>query len=202
MTLGKVGRRFTAVLDAEWQGMLKRKWNPKRPLVFAHAVLTKTLGARKVREIRARIDRQLNLWERGIHAGLVWDVLVEGRYQEGRINICVEEEDDCLARSFHITVLSGNLQQAVYKANGREGGGGCLLPEDVFTKTGRPVAYALWEKNPNICVPPMENPTCPAFEEYEEVPETVPLYLLEDNVTWVASSSQAPLGRWEWRRSS
>ena len=111
--------------------MLKRKWNPERPLVFAHAVLTKTLGTRKVREIRARIDRQLNLWERGIHAGLVWDVLEEGRDQEGRIDIRVEEEEDCLARSFHITVLSGNLQQAVYKANGREGGGGCLLPGDV-----------------------------------------------------------------------
>ena len=38
-------------------------------------------------------------------------------------------------------------------------------------------------------VPPVENPTCAAFEEYEEVPETVPLESLEENVTWVASNT-------------
>ena len=43
-------------------------------------------------------------------------------------------------------------------------------------------------------VPPMENSTCTAFEEYEEVPETVPLYLLEDNVTWVASKLSGAAG--------
>ena len=75
----KVGRRFTEVLDAEWLGVLDRKWNYKRPLVFAHEVLTKTLGARKAREIQARIDRQLDLWEREIHADLVGDVLAEVR---------------------------------------------------------------------------------------------------------------------------
>ena len=42
-------------------------------------VLTKTLGACKDREIQARIDRRLDLWERDIHAGLVGDVLAEGR---------------------------------------------------------------------------------------------------------------------------
>ena len=36
-------------------------------------------------------------------------------------------------------------------------------------------------------VPPMENPTCAAFEEYEEVPKTVPLDFTEDNIMWVAS---------------
>ena len=38
-----------------------------------------------------------------------------------------------------------------------------------------------------MCVPPVENPTCAAFEEYEEVPETVPLDFSEDDVMWVAS---------------
>ena len=33
----------------------------------------------------------------------------------------------------------------------------------------------------------MENPTCAAFEEYEEVPKTVPLDFTEDNIMWVAS---------------
>ena len=41
--------------------------------------MNKTLGARKAREIRARINHGLDLWERGIHAGLVGDALEEGR---------------------------------------------------------------------------------------------------------------------------
>ena len=49
------------------------------------------------------------------------------------------------------------------------------------------VAGFLWKKHPEMRVPPVENPTCEAFEEYKEVPETVPLDLLKDNVTWVAS---------------
>ena len=35
-------------------------------------------------------------------------------------------------------------------------------------------------------VPPMENPPCAAFEEYEEVPQTAPLIFTEDDVTWVS----------------
>ena len=37
-----------------------------------------------------------------------------------------------------------------------------------------------------MCVPPVENPTCAAFEVYEEVTKTVPLYFTEDDSTWVA----------------
>ena len=39
-----------------------------------------------------------------------------------------------------------------------------------------------------MCVTTMENPTCMAFEEYEEVPDTGPLDFSEDDVTWVASN--------------
>ena len=33
----------------------------------------------------------------------------------------------------------------------------------------------------------MENPTCTTFEDYEEVPVTVPPDFTEDDITWVAS---------------
>ena len=59
--------------------MLNRKMNSEIPLTITHVVLTKTLGARKAREIQARIDHQLDLWEWGIHAGLVGYALAEGR---------------------------------------------------------------------------------------------------------------------------
>ena len=51
---------------------------------------------------------------------------MEGRSRERRVERRKEEEEDRLARSFHITLLSGNLLQAVYWATNREGveGGG------------------------------------------------------------------------------
>ena len=71
-------------------------------------------------------------------------------------------------------LLSGKLRQAIRQATDREEVG-CLIPDDQYTKTGRPVDEVIWKKHPDMCVSPVENPTCAAFEEYREVPETVPL---------------------------
>ena len=79
-----------------------------------------------------------------------------------------------MAWSYHNTVLSGKLRKAVRWATNRKGGG-CLLPDDQCTKTGRLVAEVLREKHPDLRVPPVENPMCAALENYGEVPETVPL---------------------------
>ena len=177
-----VGRQFTAILAAEWRGVLVRSWNSERPLVFAHVVLTKTLGVRRAQEIRARITRRMNLWERGQDSGLVGDAEAEGDEQEGRAASVGEEEDKAVAMSYHDTVLSCKLQQNIRRAIDREGVS-CLLPEDQYTKTGRLVAEVLWEKHPDMRVPPLENTTCAAFEEYKEIPETVPLDLTEDDIT-------------------
>ena len=137
-----MGRRFTEILAAEWRGVLNRSWNSERPLVFAHVVLTKTLGIRQAREIRDRITRHMDLWERGQNAGLVGDAKAEGATCEGRLAFSGEEEGDAVALSFHNTVLSGKLLQAVCRATDREGGGYLLL-RDKCTKTGRPVADVL-----------------------------------------------------------
>ena len=98
-----------------------------------------------------------------------------------------------MARSYHNIVLPGKLWQAVRRATDREGEG-CLLPDNQCTKTGRPVAEVLWEKHPDMRVPPVENPVCAAFEEYEEVPETVLLDFTEDDVTWVPSNLSGAAG--------
>ena len=71
-------------MAAEWRGVLGRSWNYERPLVFAHVVLTKTLGVRRAREIRAWLTRKMDLWERGLHASLVRDDEAEGSAWEGR----------------------------------------------------------------------------------------------------------------------
>ena len=69
--------RFIVILAAEWRGVLDRKWNSKISLVFFHVVLTNNLRPHKAREFLARIDHQLDLWERVIHTGLVGDALAE-----------------------------------------------------------------------------------------------------------------------------
>ena len=100
------------------------------------------MGVRRAQEIRARITRRMELWKRGLHTCLVGDAKAEGAAREGRSASGGEEEDDALARSYHDTVLSGKIRQAIRWATDREGGG-CLLPDDQFTKTGRPVAEVL-----------------------------------------------------------
>ena len=67
-------------------------------------------------------------------------------------------------------------------------------PRYVCTKTGRPVADVLQEKHSNMRVTPMENPTCAAFEEYEELPELVLHDFSENNITWVASKLSGAAG--------
>ena len=82
--------------------------------------------------------------------------------------------------------MPGKLQQDVRRATDREGGR-CLLPDYQCTKTGRLVTEILRENHLDMHAPPLENPTCAAFEEYGEIPETVPLDFTEDDITWVAS---------------
>ena len=76
-------------------------------------------------------------------------------------------------QSYHKTVMPGKLNQAVHRATCREEVG-CLLPDNQCTKTGRPVSEILQENQPDTRVPPVENSTYTAFEEYEEVLKTAP----------------------------
>ena len=42
------------------------------------------MGVRRANEIRAQITRRMDLWERGLHVGLVEDVEAEEAAREGR----------------------------------------------------------------------------------------------------------------------
>ena len=109
-------------MDVEWLGVTNCKCNYEIPLLFAHVVLTRTLSIRKAREILARINRRLDLWEIGIHARLVGDVFTEVRSREVFVEQHDIEEGGCLARRFRSTLLSVNLRHAFSRATNREGG--------------------------------------------------------------------------------
>ena len=80
------------------------------------------LGIQRAIEIQEQITRRMDLWERGLHAGLVGDAEAEGAAREVRAASGGEEEDDVVARGFRETVLSVKLRQAVHRATDREGG--------------------------------------------------------------------------------
>ena len=92
-----------------------------------------------------------------------------------------------------IRLLSGKLRQSVHWATDREGGG-YLLPDNQCTKTGRSVAEALLDNQPDTRVLSRGNTTCAAFKEHEEVLETVPLDSTEDDVMWVSSNISGAAG--------
>ena len=73
-------------------------------------------------------------------------------------------------------------------------GGEVLLPDDQCTKTWRLVAEILREQHQDMRVPHVENTACTDFEEYGDVPKTVPLDFTEDDVTWVASKLSVSAG--------
>ena len=81
-----------------WREVLDRSWNSKRPL-----------GVLRAQEIRARLIRRMDLWERGLHAELVGDTKAEGADREGRDASNREEKDEAVAWSFHNIVLFGKL---------------------------------------------------------------------------------------------
>ena len=90
-------------------------------------------------------------------------------------------------------MLLGKLRKAICQATNREGGG-CVLPDDQYTKTGKTFAEFLWDKHPDTRVPLTENTTCAAFKEYEALPKRVSLNFMEDDVIWVASKISSAVG--------
>ena len=96
-------------MAAEWRRVLGRSWNSKRPLVFAQIILTNTLGVCRAREIRSRLMRQMDLWERGIHMGLGGGTKAEGAVRDGRDTSGGDEEEEVVAWRYHDTVLSGKF---------------------------------------------------------------------------------------------
>ena len=196
-----MGRRSTAILAAEWRGVLSRSWNSERPLVFAHVFLTKTLGVHWAREIQARITRRIDLWKRGQHAGLVRDAEAEGAAREGRAAFSGEEEDDTMARSSHETLLSGKFRQDVRRATDREGGG-YLVPGEKYTNTKQPVADVLWEKHPDMHVPPWKTPRAQPLRSIRTYPKWYPSTSRRMTSRGSHKSSPAQQVRWERRRWS
>ena len=187
---GRVGRRFVKTLAKEFRGVRDRKWNSERPLVYAKAILQTTPGVKRAKDIRARLEKRMDLWDEHKFRTLVNDVEeeVKGRFPSTR-----ERNEETRARAFNSRVLSGRLRSAVRHLTQR-GGGGVLQPDDNCTKAGRPVLEVLQEKHPEMREPDLDNPALGIFESYEDTPTVVPLTVTADTVEKIASRLHGSAG--------
>jgi hypothetical protein len=183
---GRVGRRFVATLAAEFQGVKARSWNSERPLVFAAVVLQTAPGVKRARDIRKRLTQRMDLWDQGRFIALVDDTVAEVQSRHGSHPA---PDDEARARAFNAKVLSGRLRPAVRALTNRDQGG-VLQPDDVCSKTGRPVLEVLRGKHPAMRDPDpdLTDPDRGSFEAYaEETPTPVPVVITGEVVEQVAS---------------
>ena len=61
----------------------------------------------------------MEIWERGLHTGLVGNAEAEGAAREGKAASGGEEKYETLARSYPDTIFSGKLRQPVLRETNR-----------------------------------------------------------------------------------
>ena len=169
---GKVGKAVVSTYAKELRGVRERRWNSERPLCFLACVLRRRPDCTRSADIKRRIENRLRLWEEGKFDALIQDITSAALHGASRGTREVEEEQ--VARRYNSTVLDGNLRTAV--RNLTDGvRGGVLGPEDLCTKTGRPVIEVLRDKHPDQRLPDLSDPNCLAFCKFDEVPDPIPL---------------------------
>ncbi len=147
------------------------RWNSECALIFAACVLRKSPGVIRAQDIKRRVERWLQLWTDGHYNALVQDIIGEAMRGAGSGQGTANE--DIIAHKYNLMVLDSKLRAAVRFAT-NHGGGGVLLPQDLCTKTGRPVMEVLRSQHPDTRIPNLEDPHCIAFEHYDEVPVEIP----------------------------
>ena len=187
---GRIGKRYLKCLTLLWQGVRERKWNSERPLMFAKLILQTTRNVKKSKDVRARLELRMDLWERGQQRDLLNDVIAEvGRHPPVH-NV---KDNAANARSFQACAVSGRLRKAVRGVTNR-GGGGVLQPDDVCTKTGWPILEVLQGKHPKMRESDLDDPRLKIFEAYPTLPQVVRLDITADAVEKVASRLSGSVG--------
>ncbi len=72
---GAVGKRFVDKVTDELKGIVSRKWNPERFLVFQVVVLQRNRDVKRSRDVRRRIAKRMDAWEKGQITMLVEETL-------------------------------------------------------------------------------------------------------------------------------
>ena len=101
--------------------------------------------------------------------------------------------EDSIARAFNARVLSGRLRSAVRTLTDQSGGG-VRQPDDLCSKSGRPVWQVLQEKHPALRDPVLLNDPHGAFEPYPNEPTPIPIYVTPEDVELICSRLSGAAG--------
>ena len=185
---GWIGQQFFTALTAEFRGVRERWWHGERVIVFLVTVLRRTPTVSRTRDIRARLSQRLQLWADGCYSALVDNTESEALGGAPR----PVRDDEAAARAYDAQVLSGRMRQAVRGLTARQCGG-VYDPDDLDSKTGRPVINVLQGKHPNLRDPPVGEENG-AFEPYSIVPMPIPLLMSDEVIQQVATDLTGSAG--------
>ena len=112
------------------------------------------------------------MWDEGKYAELAEDVVRDASTSLGKAPM--PDDDDSIARRYHLLVIDGRLKAAVwYATNRREGG--VLAPGDINAKTGLTVIEVLRNKHPKMRRPERERESWASFKAYTVPRQGVPI---------------------------
>jgi hypothetical protein len=182
---GRIGWRFCKYLTLLWQGVRHRKWNSERPLMYAKLILQTTPDVKTSSDVRARLEMRMEIWEKGRIRALLDDVIAEVGARKGR-----RGEGAILSGSRRlgptpVCCSRGDEPRGVTN----RAGGGVLQPDDVCTKTGRPVLEVLRGKHPKMREPDLDDPQSKIFEAYPLVPQAVTVEKVDSHLSGAAGPS-------------
>ena len=172
------GKEFIHQLCEEFNGVLERKWNSERPLVFCLAMLQKKPGITQSSDIQKCLKHRLEEWKSDKHKALVetTERLMLAAMKNSQGGTTQEE----LLKKYNQLMLLGNPRSAVRYLTDREGGG-VLEPHIPSGKGDQTVEEALKSKHPATRKPGED-----AFQLYENLPELLNLDLNDKTVEKVA----------------
>ena len=184
---GRWAHRFLTTLTDLWAGVIQRRWNSERPLVFQAVILRRVRGITRFHDVKPIVWNRLDAWDAGRYVALVKGV--EEAYLDssgGGRRVEVRRQDDAtsLARRYDAMVLGGKVRAAVRMVTDR-GTGGPYRPNDLDSKSGRPVIDVLRDKHPDCVVPSEE--AFDAYPDADDLLDTMPVYCFEECVAKAAA---------------
>ncbi|KAL3812075.1 hypothetical protein ACHAXA_002879 [Cyclostephanos tholiformis] len=165
---GRCAHRFLTTLTDLWAGVIQRRWNSERPLVFQGVILRRVRGITRFHDVKPIVWNRLNAWDAGRYVALVKGV--EEAYLDSR-------QRTSLACRYDAMVLGGKVRAAIRMVTDR-GAGGPYRPNDLDSKSGRPVIDVLRDKHPACVVPSEED--FDAYHDADDLLDTMPVYCFED----------------------
>ena len=184
---GRWAHRFLTTLTDLWVGVIQRRWNSERPLVFQAVILRRVRGITRFHDVKPVVWGRLDAWDAGRYVALVKEV-EEANLDSGgggrRVDVRRQDEATSLARRYDAMVLGGKVRAAVRMVTNR-GTGGPYRPNDLDSKSGRPVINVLWEKHPESVVPSEWD--FDAYPDAADLLDTMPVYCFEECVAKAAA---------------